>query len=66
MEPVKKTEAPGYYQVIRFPMGVYDCGLFKIKYYIVIWRRFSSYLCFCFSDSNSLCKHKKLFSNLIY
>lgn len=23
MEPVKKTEAPGYYQVIRFPMGVY-------------------------------------------
>lgn len=23
MEPVKKTEAPGYYQVIRFPMGTY-------------------------------------------
>ena len=23
MEPVKKTEAPGYYQVIRFPMGMY-------------------------------------------
>uniref|UniRef100_A0A3Q3LZU5 Histone acetyltransferase n=1 Tax=Mastacembelus armatus TaxID=205130 RepID=A0A3Q3LZU5_9TELE len=22
MEPVKKTEAPGYYQVIRFPMGI--------------------------------------------
>lgn len=21
MEPVKKNEAPGYYQVIRFPMG---------------------------------------------
>lgn len=21
MEPVKKTEAPGYYQAIRFPMG---------------------------------------------
>lgn len=25
MEPVKKTEAPGYYQVIRFPMGMYAC-----------------------------------------
>lgn len=24
MEPVKKNDAPGYYQVIRFPMGVYD------------------------------------------
>lgn len=23
MEPVKKTDAPGYYQVIRFPMGAY-------------------------------------------
>lgn len=21
MEPVKRTEAPGYYEVIRFPMG---------------------------------------------
>lgn len=25
MEPVKKTEAPGYYQVIRFPMGMFTC-----------------------------------------
>ncbi|KAM9384709.1 histone acetyltransferase KAT2B isoform 3-T3 [Pholidichthys leucotaenia] len=26
MEPVKKTEAPGYYQVIRFPMAVFLCS----------------------------------------
>lgn len=24
MEPVKKTEAPGYYQAIRFPMGEFS------------------------------------------
>lgn len=24
MEPVKKTEAPGYYQAIRFPMGKFS------------------------------------------
>lgn len=31
MEPVKKTEAPGYYQVIRFPMGMYACSPLTCK-----------------------------------
>lgn len=34
MEPVKKTEAPGYYQSIRFPMGmlsIQDSSLNQLK-----------------------------------
>lgn len=35
MEPVKKTEAPGYYQAIRFPMGEFSishvCGGNQLK-----------------------------------
>lgn len=34
MEPVKKTEAPGYYQSIRFPMGMFsiqDSSLNQLK-----------------------------------
>ncbi|GLD65877.1 histone acetyltransferase KAT2B, partial [Lates japonicus] len=34
MEPVKKTEAPGYYQVIRFPMDLKTMSeRLKSRYY---------------------------------
>lgn len=31
MEPVKKSEAPDYYEIIRFPIGQYPLLFLKIK-----------------------------------
>lgn len=59
MEPVKRTEAPGYYEVIRFPMGnaisILKRPLQKVKIKFKIWN------CKSVLVPSILHNHQKLF-----